>query len=303
MSGRPEGAALAALFSGAVAIAFSPLFVRISDVDPVASAFFRVALATPVLFLLNAWMPAAGRQSRPRSLRDLGQLAVAGFFFAGDLALWHWSIAFTTIANSTLLANAAPIFVTLGSWMLFAGTVTRTFLVGLVVAMAGLVVLIGESARIGGDHLLGDLLGVATAVFYAGYLLSVSRLARKYSTICIMAWSGLVTSLLLLPLAWLSSDQLLPSSLTGWLVLLGLAWFSHAGGQSLIAFALGRLPATFSSVGLLVQPLTATLLAWVLLNETLSLWQVTGGAVVLLGIYLARRGSSPRAVGTAKERI
>ncbi len=74
--------------------------------------------------------------------------------------------------------------------------------------------------------------------------------------------------------------------------LLGLAWISHAAGQGLIAYALAHLRAGFTSVGLLLQPVMATLFAWVLLGEPLAALQIAGGAVVLAGIYLARRGSS-----------
>jgi drug/metabolite transporter (DMT)-like permease len=85
---------------------------------------------------------------------------------------------------------------------------------------------------------------------------------------------------------------MLPQTLYGWAVLLGLAWISHAGGQGLIAYALAHLPATFSSVGLLLQPVIAAFFAWILLGEPLVPLQIAGGIVVLAGIYLARRGST-----------
>jgi drug/metabolite transporter (DMT)-like permease len=85
---------------------------------------------------------------------------------------------------------------------------------------------------------------------------------------------------------------MLPLSAYGWAILLGLALISHAAGQGLIAFALAHLPATFSSVGLLLQPVIAAVFAWTLLAEPLVPLQIAGGVVVLIGIYLARRGSS-----------
>ena len=81
------------------------------------------------------------------------------------------------------------------------------------------------------------------------------------------------------------------SSVSGWLVLIGLAWLSHAGGQSLITYALAQLSASFSSVTLLLQPVLASLFAWVLLQERLDLWQVLGGGLVLIGIFLARKSA------------
>ena len=120
-----------------------------------------------------------------------------------------------------------------------------------------------------------------------------------FSTATVVAWSALVTAAALLPAAVLTGEGLLPASLSGWLILLGLAWLSHAGGQTLIAFALAHLPAAFSSVSLLVQPVAAAVLAWALLAEPLGEWQGLGGAIVLAGVLLARHGAGRRATPAA----
>lgn len=283
--------AFTALVAGAVAIAFAPIFVRLSELGPTATAFYRLALALPLLWL---WVGRERRvkreQRRPSSRRDAFHLALAGLFFAADLAVWHWSIYFTSVANATLLANFAPIFVTLGAWSLFGERYTKRFLLALVLGILGVIVLMGDSIQLGTRHLLGDALGLLTAVFYGAYILSVSHLRRRFSTATIMAWSGTVTALALLPLALLSGESLFPITLFGWSVLLALAWFSHAGGQSLIAYALAHLPAAFSSLSLLLQPVIAALLAWVLLAETLRPVQSFGAATVVIAIALARTG-------------
>lgn len=287
-----ERAALPALFAGAVAIAFAPIFVRLSQVGPSATAFWRLALALPLLWLAMGYAgPSAEPAQRPASPSDYLGLATAGLFFAGDLAFWHWSIRLTSVANATLLANFAPVFVTLGSWLFFRQRVRPAFLIGMLVALAGTTILVGVSLSLSPQHLLGDGLGLITAVFYGGYILAVSRLRRRFAAATILAWGGLVTAVVLLPVALLSGEGLLPIDIWGWLVLLGLALLSHAGGQGLIAFALAHLPAAFSSVSLLVQPVLATVFAWLLLSEALSLWQALGGALVLGGIYLARQAS------------
>lgn len=290
----PKGARLAlnALFLGALAIAFAPIFVRMSQVGPSSTAFWRLVLSLPVLF---AWMQLEGRGTqaprRPSTRSDYIQLIVAGLFFTGDLGVWHWSIRFTTVANATLLANFAPIFVALGSWLLFRQRVTRAFVFGMVMALAGTVFLVGDSFRLSLQHLWGDILGLITAVFYAGYILSVKELRREFSTSTILTWSGLVSSIALLPIAQLSGESLLPASAAGWMVLIALALLSHFGGQGLITFALAKLPAAFTSVVLLVQPIAATIFAWLILGETLGVWQGLGGALALAGIYVARRAS------------
>ena len=141
--------------------------------------------------------------------------------------------------------------------------------------------------------LLGDGLGVVTAMFYAWYLLSVKEIRdRGGATLQLMAVTTTITAAILFPLVLASGEALLPGTPAGWLTLLGLAWISHSAGQGLIAYALAHLPAAFSSVGLLFQPVMAALFAWALLGESLSALQVAGGMVVLAGILLARRGSA-----------
>jgi drug/metabolite transporter (DMT)-like permease len=295
---RAPSLALPALLAGALAIAFAPIFVRASELGPSATAFWRLAFALPALFLWARFEPAGARaRRRPgeagTGLADLARLSVPGLFFAADLAVWHWSIHHTSVANSTLLANFAPIFVTLASWMLWGERFSMTFIAGLALALGGAVVLMGQSLSLGGGTLFGDALGLLTAVFYAGYILSVGRLRAEFSTATLMAWSGVVTAAALLPIALVSGEGLVASTARGWAVLLGLALLSHVAGQSMIAYALAHLPAALSSVGLLLQPAAAAILAWALFGEALGPLQAAGAAVVLAGIFLAKKGSRP----------
>ena len=146
----PSRIAFVALIAGALAIAFSPIFVRLSPLEPTATAVWRVALAFPVFWIWQQVDVGRGATARrPSTWRDVLRLSAAGFFFAGDLAFWHWSIRYTSVANATLLSNAAPIFVTLASWLIFGERFSRLFLVGLAVAMAGAVILMGNSLTIG----------------------------------------------------------------------------------------------------------------------------------------------------------
>lgn len=287
--------AVAALLAGAVAIAASPLFVKVSEAGPVATAFWRVALALPVLW---AWSALGQRAHHAAGFAANRRLMVwTGLLFAGDLAVWHWSIVLTSVANATLLANLAPIFVTLAVWLMYRRRPGSLFLAGMTIALAGVAMLLGGDIQLSGKALAGDCFGVVTAMFYGGYQLAVTRLRASASTASIMAWSGLVTACALLPLALVSGEQILPATAAGWLKLIGLALISQAAGQSLIAWAMAHLPATFSSVGLLLQPVVAALFAWVLLGETLGAAAIAGGVAVLVGIGIAHRAEVGRRTG------
>lgn len=284
--------AIGALLLGATAIGTSGLFVKVSETGPIATAFWRVLLALPCLWL---WSLLEQRERHRESFAVERKLLIAsGLFFAGDLAVWHWSLVLTSVANSTLLANLAPIFVALAAWLLFRQQVQKKFLIGLAVAVTGMTVLIGGDFQLQGKELIGDALGVVTAMFYAGYQLTVTKLRSRVATSTIMAWSSLITAIVLLPLALVSGEQLLPVSDIGWIKLVALALISQVAGQSLIAYAMAHLPATFSSVGLLFQPIMATLFAWVILGESVSLLQLAGGITVLIGIRLVHLAENPR---------
>lgn len=281
--------AFAALILGAAAIAFAPILVRLADISPTASAFWRVALAiAPLALWAEIERRAAGRTAAPVPWKAL---TIAGLCFAGDLGVWHVSILYTSVANSTLEANFAPIFVTLGAWLLFRQKPTRLFVTALAITLAGAVLLIAPNAALGGKPLLGDALGVATAVFYAGYMLAIKSASTRASTATIMGINTTVAAAALLPYAAATSEAFLPADSAGWLVLLGLALIPHVAGQSLIAYGFAHLPAAFSSVSLLSQPVLAALYAWVLLDEGMSALQMTGALIVLAGIYAARRAS------------
>jgi drug/metabolite transporter (DMT)-like permease len=281
---RARTLAIAALLAGATCIGTSALFVKVSEAGPVSTAFWRVFLALPFLW---AWA-AARRDAAPAQASARGLLFAAGFFFAGDLAVWHWSIVLTSVANAVVLANLAPIFVTLAAWLLWRTKPTVMFLAGLAAALTGVMLMVGgDFSNTSGHALLGDALGVITAMFYAAYQLTVKKLRGNIGTARIMAVSSMVTAAILLPLALLSGEQFFPATPAGWGKVLGLALVSQVAGQSLIAYALAHLPATLSSVGLLLQPVMAGLFAWILLGETLSAVAVAGAVLVLIGIRIA----------------
>jgi len=294
---RLERIAILALFVGAITIAFAPILVRLSEVGPSSTGFHRFLLAIPLYWAIAATLPrsdAPEGAEKPKTLRDFLLISMAGVYLAADVAVWHYSIQMTTVANSTLLANVAPVFVVLAGWILFRTRVTGTYLIGLAAAMTGVFILSRASLSLSQDHFIGDLLGVLTAVFYAAYQMSVERLRKRFSTVTIMKYAIPASALIMLPVALASGDDLLPVTLAGWGFLIALAAGPQVFGQGLIAWALAHLPVAFASVSVLVQPVTAALVAWALFGEQIGAQQAAGGVIVLAGIMLARRGSLRR---------
>jgi drug/metabolite transporter (DMT)-like permease len=283
--------ALPALVLGSIAIGASPIFVRLSELGPVATAFHRMLWALPPLYL---WM-LIERRRRPitaMSGRDRLQVAFCGVLFVGDLCFWHWSILRTSVANATLFANFSPIVVTVGAWAFLHERITSRFLAGMALALIGAAMLVGASLEFGGGHVVGDGLGLITALFFGTYMVSMAGLRARLPAAPVIFWSSLVTCVGLLAATVAAGESVMPKSAYGLGVVIALAWISQAAGQGLIAYSLGHLPAAFSALVILIEPLTAAILGWLLLTEPLGWLQIGGGAVVLAGILVARRGGS-----------
>jgi drug/metabolite transporter (DMT)-like permease len=281
-----ESKGLAALLLGAACIGFAPLWVRWSETGPVATAFHRLLLALPVLAL---WaIRERTTPPLPWSREDRLWTVAAGVFFALDLAAWHLSIRFTSVANATLLANFAPIFVTLGAWLFLRESASPRFGMGMALALGGAWLVTGASLTPSATHVKGDILGIVTAAFYGSYQLCVARLRRRHRSGQILFFGSLTC----IPLLWLFAyglhERILPVSGRGWLVLLGLAITAQVLGQGFITYGFAHLPAGYSSLTLLLQPLVAAAAAWALLGESMSARQSLGGFILLAGIVLAR---------------
>lgn len=273
-----------ALAAGAIALGISPVFVRLADVGPFASAFWRALLALPVLYL---WMRIEdrGRATRPGPTLPV---ALAGLFFAGDLFFWHLSILNTTIANSTFLATTAPVWVILVAWLWFRDRISGATLAGLTLCLAGGAALLGDSLQVDRSRLVGDAYGLATGVFFGLYFHAVRAGRVTHGAARLTFQSSAVTAAVLFGIAMVLEPRILPQTLQGWLAVMALGMLTHAAGQGLLSVALGTLPTVFSSLVIFLEAVIAAVFAWAVLGEALTMTQVAGGASIMLGIWVAR---------------
>ena len=291
LAADPGIIAFVALILGAVAMGASPIFVRFAEVGPFTSAFWRVFLALPVLWLwarreqMAAPSPVAGLPSDRRALAAIG---MAGLLFSGDLIFWHLAIVNTSVANATFLATLAPVWVVLGSGLLLGEPVERKVFAGLALGLAGMACLIGGTISLRPENLDGDLYGVATSFFFGGYFLAVRRARRNFGSGRTLFLSTIVTSAVLLVFALALEDLVWPLTAWGVVALVALALISHAGGQGLLAFALGYLPAAFSALVIFVEAIAAAALGWLILAEAIGLTQFLGAVAIFAGITVAR---------------
>lgn len=296
--------ALPALIAGACLTGLAPIFVRLAADGggaPLAAAFWRFAFSLPIL---AAWAAAERRTAAAAGARPWSLAALSGVLFAGDLGTWHAGIMRTDVANATLLVNLTPVLVGAAAWLWLGERPCRRFLAGGLVALAGAALLSGagfgavaEAER--GTRALGDLLSALTAVWYAAYMLTVKAARGALGAGQIMLVSSAVGAAVLGGVALALGIPLLPAAAGAWLWLALLGLLSHAGGQGAIAFALGRLPAGFAALMILVQPLIGAAAAWILFDEILGPLQLFGGALVLAGLWTASRAGTRAPLGAA----
>jgi drug/metabolite transporter (DMT)-like permease len=296
--------------AGAIAIAFSAILYRYSDVSPSTGAFFRCAYAVPPLLLL-AWLE--DRRLGPRPWRTRMWAWIAGAFFAADLLLWHHSIEYVGAGLATVLGNTQVVLVGVLAWFLYRERPSAPLLAAIPVAMGGIVLISGvfEDGAYGDDPMLGVLFGVLTGLAYTGFLLTLRHGSSDLRRVAGPLSDATLTSALLTIPAGLALGDLdfVPSpSAQAWLILLALS--SQVLGWLLITVSLPRLPAVVTSVLLTLQPVCSVLFAAILLREDPSRLQLLGVAAILSGLLLAsaaRRGDDVAPAdgvgrGTAEER-
>ena len=277
---------------GVLCLSGSALFVKLAGVPGPVSAFYRFLISA--LVLIPWWLRSGS--DRPTGSRLRFTLA-GGLFLALDLFLWNTSIMLTSASTATLLGNNAPIWVGLGAWLVFKERLSGRYWFGLAVALAGMVFVVGVEEWKSAAHGRGDLLAVAAGFFYGTYLLTTQRARSDIDTLTFMSFSVAAGAVFLLVLNLALGLPLTGYSPRSWAYLLALALVSHLGGWLAVNYALGHLKASMVSVSLLAQVVITVILAFPLLGEVLSVRQITGGGLVLAGIYLVNSRRLPRDCG------
>ena len=235
---------------GASMLGGSGIFVKISESSPSLIAFYRSLFALPFLYLWMKYQEKDESSNIVWNRRNKFFLILGGLCFALDMSIWNWSLSFTSVANATLMANTAPVFV------------------------------------------FGDTLGLAAAVFYAGYIMSVKDLTHALKPARTLFLVTVVTTICLLPISVIETKDLR----IGWsefLILISYAIFSQTIAQGMITSGISKVSAHLSSLVLLMQPVAAAFYGWFLLKEILSPLQLLGGLIVLMAIYMATKKTNP----------
>ena len=276
---------------GASLIGLAPLFVRWSELSPSWNLCYRMFLALPFLALINFYYNGS-QAFKLKSRKHLFLVLIASLAFAGDMSSWHWSLEFTSVANATIFVNTASIYMVIFAVLIFKESISRQFILSFVLTFVGVLGLIYFSNIKTEGALMGDGIALMAAFLYATYLLIISRLGEE-SSINIIFYTTLFTGMFGLVFALFESRDFLPSTLAQFYNLLAMAVLCQVGGQFFITYSLPKITASLGSIGLLMQPIIATIFGAIVFYEFLNFIQLCFVILALLGIYFARLEIKP----------
>jgi len=293
---RPDRVAYAGLIFATLLFSFTAVFIRLSEVGPAATGFWRFLITVPFMLL---WIALASRRNQVRVLlanrREYLWMLFSALMLTLNVLTWQSAVLMTSIANAVLISNLHPIVVAFGAYFLFRERITPVFILGLILALVGTGLLVREGAGQFGVTTLGDGLALLGAIFFALWVLCLKNQRGSYSTPVTMVWNmGLACPMILLATVLLEDGVVFPQTSAGWGLLGGYAITVNVIGLSIYAFVTGRLPASISATALLIVPVFSSSYGWILFDEALSLAQGAAGLLILAGLFVAQRGQRPQ---------
>lgn len=273
--------AFPALLLANLILPLGPIFVRLSDVGPVAAAFWRLAIALPFLLVLAR----PGLTRMPPTRGEWVALILAGLVFAADLAAWHLGILYTKIANATVFGNLSGLFLPVWGMVVLRQKPRRMQAIALLLAGAGALAMMGGSYDLSIGNLKGDLLCLLAGILYAAYLIIVQQVRGRLDSWSVLGVSSVVSAPALLLCALALGERVMPGN---WTPLILLALSSQLVGQGLLTYAIGWFSPLVLGVSLLLQPAVAAVLGWLLFGEWLSPVDMIGTAAVAAALVLVR---------------
>lgn len=293
-----------------IALSVTAILIRIclQEISANTTVFNRLWIATLVFGLWNGLSqfrpPTSNQVSASQSLYQMGDIlllvGVAIAHLSGRL-LWTISLSQTSVANANVLGALTPLFATLGAWLLLKQRFDSRFLLGLVLAIVGATTLEFEDFFTSTNNFIGDTIALLSAFFYAINFLLLEKLRIKFPVEKILIWRCCLGMLLMLPMVLIFDEQIFPISWTGWLAVISLAVICEALGHGLVVYILKYFSSSFVSLFLLLDPIVAAILAWIIFAEHLSILNLVGFAVIIQGIYLAKTGQGATKPSLAEE--
>ena len=292
---RPPVNPVLVLVLGIAGTSTGAILVRFADAPALVTATWRVGLATLIFLPIASWK--AGGELRGLTRRDLLLAALSGLFLALHFATWIASLDHTPVANSVVLVNTIPIWVGLLSPFITRERIGRGVLIGIVFSVTGAAIIGAGDFASDRQALYGDALAAAGAIFASFYILSGRNLRRRMSLLPYVTVCYGSAAVILIAMALASGLAFTGYSARTWWAFIGLAVISQCVGHTSYNWALKWFSAGIIAIALLGEPIGSTLLAYFILDESLTWQKSLGCALILYGIYRAATGSPIRSEG------
>ena len=279
----PSLLAFAALLAGNIAIAFGPLLVRFADSGPIATGFWRLALATPFLFFVGYRF---GFRFSALGKSTIWLATIAGLFFGVDIILWHIGIFQTKMANATLFANCASLILVVYGIFVARKMPSKWESAAVLFAFVGAALLMGQSLDLSPLHFQGDILSLGAGLTYTVYLVLMMRVRQNTESWGALGMASAVAAVILLTGSIVAGEQVIP---TVWWPVVLLAFSSQFFGQGCLTYALPHFSPLVIGLALLFQPALSAAAGWLAFGETLTAMDCTGSALVMIALVLVRK--------------
>lgn len=273
---------LLALLAGNAFLATGPWLVRLADTGPVSAGFWRLALALPIIALL-AWRMEGNPIRGPKPV--IVAAAIAGIFFGLDLASWHVGIEMTRLGNATLFGNSGSLILMVWAFVLLRRLPIGREWLAIIAALTGAAILIGRSAEISTQTVIGDLFCLLAGLCYAFYLLLLQGRRQGTGPWSLLTYSGVTAALVLLGVAIILKEPIWPGD---WGPVVTLAVTSQLIGQGLLVYSLRNFTALIIGLALLTQPAIAATIGWFVFDEQLGLMDFLGMTLLASALVIAK---------------
>ncbi len=272
-----------ALVIGIICISIFPILVKLKLSPPIISAFYRMAIAASVLVPFAIF---SGKLKVP-SVKMLLLTVLCGFIFALDVTVWNIAIQESTATQATLLTNLSPVWVGIGAFFFLKNKPTRNFWIGTVIAILGMITLVGFHFFVYLDFDLAFVFAILSGVFYAVYMLVSKFVLYDVEVLPFITLSTLSSAVFLGILSFVTNEPFIGFTQMGWLSLLIQGLVCQLAAWLLLGYATKHIRATRVSVSLLGQAVLTTLFAWMFINEEVTLQMIVGGIILLFGIRIS----------------
>lgn len=295
---RPAISPAVGILIGVAAVSTASIFVRFAQSAGAPSlAIAALRLTFAALVLLPFALARCREEYRALSKRDIGAAALSGAFLGGHFATWISSLAFTSVVSSVALVSLSPLFIALTGVLILKEKLTRRLLLGMVVATAGgiLIGLADSAGAPGANPALGNALALAAALCMAPYMIVGRALRHKLSLLAYVALVYGAAAVVLLLLCLVTRTSLIVNDPMAYVWIALLALLPQLIGHTSFNWSVRRLPAAYATIPVLGEPVGSTILAIVLLGETVKPLTLIGAAVALAGIaVMSWRGKELR---------